>query len=120
LAASKSLPIWLNVSVSDAAARTVMFPVTFGADEPDVGVVVGLLEPQAARVNAAAAAHTAIPPRMNRFVTLLFLPYDWLAPTAGWTQPVDRSLADARSKRCAGGPMPPGLDHRRRSCMMVR
>src|SRR5215210_7289300 len=55
--ASKSTPIWVNASVSDAAARTVIedFRVDEAADAP--GPV--LPQPPASSSNAAAARHDA-------------------------------------------------------------
>jgi hypothetical protein len=56
----------------------VIEPVTVGDDEPDVGVDVGVLDPQAASIKAAAAAKPAIPALITRLRTL-FLPYGWNA-----------------------------------------
>src|SRR5262245_65708364 len=63
LAASKSLPIWVNDSVSDAAANTVIWPVTALAGAP-AGAAGGdeagaSVEPQPTRDTAAMAARAA-------------------------------------------------------------
>src|SRR5690349_12241996 len=67
-AASKSLPSWVNVPVSDAAANTVMVPDTVGvllellegADD-----AAGLSSPQPAMVRAATVARAASAVRRN-------------------------------------------------------
>ena len=65
-AASKSLPSWVNVPVSDAAANTVTVPDTEApcwttAD----GEAAGVSSPQPARVSAATAASAASAVRRN-------------------------------------------------------
>jgi hypothetical protein len=66
LAASKSLPIRVNDSVSEAAAKTVRLPVT-----PAVVGVSSL--PQPARATAATSATPTA--RIHLYVTWVFLPH---------------------------------------------
>jgi hypothetical protein len=61
LATSKSLPILLNASVSDAAAKTLILPVTVGAPDVAVGVAAGVELPQAVPVRVTAMATKARP-----------------------------------------------------------
>src|SRR5262245_44733487 len=69
LAASKSLPICVNDSVSDAAANTRISPVTPGVVACVVGVTAGVCEPpQAPTVRAAAAAKTATAVRFQPYL----------------------------------------------------
>src|SRR6516164_559111 len=66
---SNCLPMVLNDSVNDAAAKTLMSPLMLGAEEPvEVGAAAGVLEPQAAAKTRTAAAARAVAARRSGFV----------------------------------------------------